>query len=152
MSDPIFPPLTLDAGRAEWTPRDKLARLVEVSRAVGWDDATSHNRDEAAEERTLFAELAALLSQGDEAICEQEDWEGYVRVLQADRDEALGRVRSLQEEADTLAEERSEALKAMRAEQDRGLVEFARYKQHREVLVSEVAALKHRLHIAEFSG
>lgn len=87
MSEPIFPPLTLDTGRAEWTPRDKLARLVSLSREIGMEGGVAQ-ADDLADERLLFWEIVGLL-------------EG--------RDEALGRERSLHEEADSLAEERDEA-------------------------------------------
>jgi hypothetical protein len=58
----LFPPITLQAGKADWTPRDKLARLVELSRSVGyWTDPKDADPAELAEERALFDELSAAL-------------------------------------------------------------------------------------------
>lgn len=60
----IFPPITLEAGRAEWTPRDKLARLVMVSRQIGnFNYAQDAPAGELVEERALFEELATLLDE-----------------------------------------------------------------------------------------
>jgi hypothetical protein len=63
--EPIFPPLILEAGRPQWTPKDKLARLVEMARKVGYfSDQADCPSAETTEERALFAELAGLLGEG----------------------------------------------------------------------------------------
>jgi len=59
----IFPPITLDAGRPDWTPCDKLARLVALSRRVGYGTQADADPQDLAEEKALFAELCALLKE-----------------------------------------------------------------------------------------
>lgn len=60
--DAVYPPCPLDAGRAQWTARDKLARLVAAARLVGYGGDCGVP-EFAAEERALFNELAALLEE-----------------------------------------------------------------------------------------